>query len=123
MTAVCQWRVGILTNEKLKDRKASVAVPSQTTWSRGHEHFWKHYGRDIRPRLSAGERVPYRSAKRSCGANGRRSSNRRQGGNSKGGEACVANLHRGSDEGSQSRQQSERAQGTRQGIELHRRYQ
>jgi hypothetical protein len=31
---------------------------SQATWSKGHEHFWKHYGRDIRSRLGTSECAP-----------------------------------------------------------------
>jgi hypothetical protein len=40
--------------DKIPARRGGFSL---TAWSKGHEHFWQHYGRDIRSRLSAGECV------------------------------------------------------------------
>ncbi len=64
-----QSKIGTLATDKIKPTKASGGAFSQTTWSKGHEYLWKHYGRDIRSRLNANECVDYSSIRRRSCAN------------------------------------------------------
>src|SRR5262245_44689755 len=98
-----------------------------------HECFRKNHGRNFRTRVSAGgECITHVSAwhhviaQRYSGeyaTNGRRCCDRRQGGSGKGRETCLANLDCRPDESARSRQQPERAKGTRERTELYRRHQ